>query len=115
MPPCLPTPQQAVPAGNLCLVNPGEMGISAATHKQRGLYVGLLLLLAKHGFRKRRSETPREFAERVASTGDVHQPLIDLTNLYYHFRFGMSSDAEKQFRQSLSTYEGALRSLSPQS
>ncbi|MHC4840601.1 MAG: transglutaminase TgpA family protein [Planctomycetota bacterium] len=88
-----------------------EMGITPATQRQRGLYVGLLLLLSKHGIRKRRSETPMEFAERVAATSEVHLPLLELTEHYYSFRFGMSREAESEFKQSLSTYEVSLRAL----
>ena len=88
-----------------------EMGITEESQKQRGLYVELLLMLSKHGFQKRRSETPREFAERVAATSEVHSPLLILTELYYSYRFGTSHDSEKQFKQSLSSYAGALRSL----
>ncbi|MCF6227569.1 MAG: DUF4129 domain-containing protein, partial [Planctomycetes bacterium] len=88
-----------------------EMGITEASQKQRGLYVELLLLLSKHGFQKHRSETPREFAERVAATSEVHLPLLMLTELYYSYRFGTSRDSEKQFKQSFSSYAGALRSL----
>ncbi|MDC1142248.1 transglutaminaseTgpA domain-containing protein [Planctomycetota bacterium] len=88
-----------------------EMGITQAVQKQRGLYIELLLLLSKHGFQKRRSETPREFAERVAATQEIHQPLLALTMLYYRFRFGRAKEAEKEFKRSLSKYEASLRSL----
>lgn len=89
-----------------------EMGITVSSQRQHGLYVDLLLLLSKHGYKKHRSETPREFARRVAKAGgEVHLPIVELTELYYGFRFGASVSAENEFKQSLSSYATTLRSL----
>lgn len=81
--------------------------------RQRSLYFQLLLLLAKYGFQKRASETPREFAERVCRKGgDQHKPILELTELYYALRFGLDESLEVDFRRALARYSYALKSAS---
>ncbi|MBZ0136514.1 MAG: DUF4129 domain-containing protein [Planctomycetes bacterium] len=78
--------------------------------RQRGLYLQLLLLLAKYGYQKRPSETPREFADRVTRRGgDQHLPVVELTELYYALRFGLNESLESDFRRALVTYADALK------
>jgi hypothetical protein len=79
--------------------------------RQRGLYFQLLLLLAKHGFQKRPSETPREFAMRVLRKGgDRHKPILELTEIYYALRFGLDRKLESDFKRALAKYSDGLRS-----
>ena len=81
--------------------------------RQRGLYFQLLLLLAKYGFQKRASETPREFAERVLRKGgERHGPIMELTELYYALRFGLNNQLESEFKSELAKYGDALKSES---
>lgn len=81
--------------------------------RQRGLYFQLLLLLAKYGFQKRASETPREFAERVTRKGgEQHAPILELTELYYALRFGLNEELESDFKRELGKYSDALKSAS---
>lgn len=81
--------------------------------RQRGLYFQLLLLLAKYGFQKRLSETPREFALRVLSRGgDRHASVLELTEMYYALRFGLDKQLESEFKRGLVKYSDALRSES---
>ncbi|MCA8935936.1 MAG: DUF3488 domain-containing protein [Planctomycetes bacterium] len=78
--------------------------------KQRGLYFQLLLLLAKYGYQKRPSETPREFAQRVMRRGgDRHLPVRDLTEIYYALRFGLDRELEAEFKRELTRYAETLR------
>jgi hypothetical protein len=70
--------------------------------QERGLYLQLLVLLAKHGYIKRRSETPLEFARRVCSRGgDSWAPVLAMTERYYALRFGQQREAEREFRDAL--------------
>lgn len=79
--------------------------------KQRGLYFQLLLLLAKYGYQKRPSETPREFANRVMRRGgEKHRAVRELTEIYYALRFGLDRDLETEFKRELSRYSEELRS-----
>lgn len=81
--------------------------------RERGLYLQLLLLLARYGFQKRASETPREFARRVLRRGGSrHEPVLELTELYYALRFGLDADLEADFRRALAQYSDALRAAS---
>lgn len=78
--------------------------------KERGLYFQLLLLLAKYGYHKRPSETPREFARRVVNRGgQVHGAVETLTELYYALRFGADRQLAGEFRQGLSAYADSLK------
>lgn len=78
--------------------------------RERGLYFQLLLLLAGYGFQKRASETPREFARRVLRKGGSrHQPVLQLTEIYYALRFGQDAGLEGDFRRALARYSDALR------
>lgn len=78
--------------------------------RERSLYFQLLLLLARYGFQKRASETPREFARRVLRKGgSQHEPVLELTEIYYALRFGLDSDLEADFRRALAQYSDALR------
>lgn len=86
-----------------------QMG-EGGNKRQRGLYMQLLVMLAKHGFQKRSSETPREFAERVLRKGgETHAPIIDLTETYYALRFGSRDGLEEEFRKGLGLYTEALK------
>jgi hypothetical protein len=77
--------------------------------RERGLYFQLLLLLARYGFQKRASETPREFAQRVLRRGgDQHAAILELTELYYGLRFGERS-LEAEFKAALARYADGLR------
>ncbi|MCB9934751.1 MAG: DUF3488 domain-containing protein [Planctomycetes bacterium] len=81
--------------------------------RERGLYFQLLLLLARHGFQKRASETPREFANRVLRKGGArHEPILELTELYYALRFGLESGLDSEFRHALARYSDSLRTAS---
>ena len=88
-----------------------EMG--ASDEKQgRGMYFQLLLLLAAHGFHKRPSETPREFAQRVMDRGgDALLPVGELTELYYEIRFGDKPTLAEKFKRRLQEYGEALKHL----
>jgi hypothetical protein len=78
--------------------------------RQRGLYMQLLLLLARYGFQKRASETPREFANRVLRRGgNQHQLILELTETYYALRFGSNDELEAEFKLGLGRYADALR------
>jgi hypothetical protein len=78
--------------------------------RERGLYVQLLMLLARYGFRKRPSETPREFALRVMQRGgEQHLPMLALTDAYYALRYGGARSAEQEFKRKLGEYTEALR------
>lgn len=78
----------------------------------QGLYVQLLLLLVKFGFRKRPSETPREFAQRVLDrAGDAHRSLLELTEVYYRLRYNDQEAAGREFREKLLVYESSLKRL----
>lgn len=91
----------------------GQMGEGGRKH-QRGLYFQLLLLLSRYGYQKRPSETPREFAERVLRRGgDRHQPILELTEIYYALRFGLNPDKEGDFKRALSRYADALKTEGP--
>lgn len=78
--------------------------------KERGLYFQLLLLLAKHGFHKRPSETPREFARRVVLRGgQAHRAVEALTETYYALRFGADRQVAAEYRRRLSEYAESLK------
>ncbi|MCB9894291.1 MAG: DUF3488 domain-containing protein [Planctomycetes bacterium] len=80
--------------------------------RERSLYFQLLLLLARHGFQKRASETPREFARRVLRKGgEMHKPILELTEIYYALRFGLEGEMESDFKRELAKYSSALRGL----
>jgi transglutaminase-like putative cysteine protease len=88
-----------------------QMG-EGGSRRQRGLYFQLLMLLARYGFQKRASETPREFALRVLRRGgNQHEPVMVLTEQYYSLRFGQQSAAETDFRAGLAKYSDALRAF----
>lgn len=83
---------------------------SDGRRRERGLYAQLLLLLARHGFQKLPSETPREFALRVTQKGgDLHQDLPLLTQQYYGFRFGSHEALVDDFKRGLSRYAARLK------
>lgn len=78
--------------------------------RERGLYFQLLLLLARYGFHKRPSETPREFAARVLRRGgDAHQRVMPLTEMYYAMRFGADRDRATDFKRGLHDYAESLK------
>lgn len=52
------------------------------------LYAELLRLLAKRGFARRESQTPREFAASLAFEGGLAPTVQEFTNLYARSRFG---------------------------
>jgi hypothetical protein len=87
----------------------GATGTDEA-RRERGLYFQLLLLLSKYGHRKRPSETPREFAIRVLKRGgEVHLPVLVLTDTYYSLRYGHNRESERGFKKLLAEYAAALR------
>ncbi|MBX3474719.1 MAG: DUF3488 domain-containing protein [Planctomycetes bacterium] len=84
--------------------------------RERGLYAQLLLLLARHGFQKVPSETPREFAQRVlAKGGEVHADLPALTQMYYAFRFGSRNALVEDFKRGVSQYAARLKTYAQSS
>jgi hypothetical protein len=88
-----------------------QMG-EGGKRRQRSLYFQLLLLLAGYGFQKRASETPREFATRVLRKGGIHhEPILELTELYYGLRFGLEASLEHDFKAALAKYSDRLRGL----
>lgn len=67
----------------------GDPGISDSARIAQGHYERALTQLARLGHRKRPSQTPREFATALASTGDhILEPFEDLTERFYEARFG---------------------------
>lgn len=81
-----------------------------ARRRERGLYAQLLLLLARYGHHKQATETPMEFAMRVAGRGgDLHAALPQLTSLYYGFRFGSRATMVDEFKAALSRYASTLK------
>jgi hypothetical protein len=65
---------------------PAVSDAARAAHRH---YERVLLQLARLGHRKRASDTPREFAVALVSTGDhVLEPLGALTERFYEARFG---------------------------
>jgi hypothetical protein len=84
--------------------------------RERGQYFQLLLLLARYGYHKRPSETPREFARRVMLRGgDELGQVGELTELYYALRFGANRGLADQFKRALQDYAERLRSVMPHS
>ncbi|MBE7491993.1 MAG: transglutaminase domain-containing protein [Planctomycetes bacterium] len=78
--------------------------------RERGLYAQLLLLLSRHGYHKVASETPLEFARRVRHKGGaVHEPVEELTRLYYGFRYGSREPLVEDFKRALSSYAARLK------
>ncbi|MBK9975658.1 MAG: DUF3488 domain-containing protein [Planctomycetes bacterium] len=81
-----------------------------ARRRERGLYAQLLLLLARYGHHKQATETPMEFAQRIASGGgQQHAALPQLTSLYYGFRFGSRATMVDEFKAALSRYASTLK------
>ncbi len=63
------------------------------------LYEKALRHLARRGLPRRPSETPREFAARVAASGVRGSDILDhLTELYTHARFGRRAIADEPLR-----------------
>jgi hypothetical protein len=90
-----------------------QMG-EGGRRRERGLYFQLLLLLARYGFQKRASETPREFANRVLRRGGTqHLQIRELTEIYYGLRFGQAGGLEAEFKRALAQYADALRGQEP--
>jgi hypothetical protein len=89
------------------------VGVTGKDGRKRelGLYADLLLLLQRHGHTKQSSETPLEFASRVARSAPLHEPLPALTRLYYEFRFGLYEAKIAEFRQALTQYAAKLKSI----
>jgi hypothetical protein len=86
-----------------------EMG-AQDKRRERGLYFQLLLLLASHGYHKRPSETPLEFARRVRGKGGaLHEQALGLTRLYYELRFGARKELVDEFKKALAVYADALK------
>jgi hypothetical protein len=52
------------------------------------LYAELLRLLEKHGFSRRETQTPREFAETFTLQGALAPAVQEFTDLYVQSRFG---------------------------
>lgn len=78
--------------------------------RERGLYFQLLLLLARYGFHKRPSETPREFAARVLRRGgETYQRVLPLTEMYYAMRFGDDAAKAGDFKRALHEYAESLK------
>ena len=64
------------------------------------LYEKALRLLARRGLARRPSETPREFAARVAASGVGGSDVLDrLTDLYTGARFGHRAVADEPLRE----------------
>jgi hypothetical protein len=84
--------------------------------RERGMYFQLLLLLARYGYHKRPSETPREFARRVMQRGGDNLTKVgELTELYYALRFGANRGLADEFKSALHEYAERLRSAMPHS
>lgn len=78
--------------------------------QNRGLYLQLLLLLAKHGYTRMATETPMEFAQRVQRKGgELYADVVLLTRLYYDLRYGARLEAEAEFKQRFGEYVTLLR------
>lgn len=87
----------------------GEAGKGMA-RRHRGLYVQLMMLLAKHGYTRMATETPMEFAYRVQRQGGaLFESVVPLTRLYYDLRYGAKADAEELFRRQFTEYARLLR------
>jgi hypothetical protein len=52
------------------------------------LYAELLRILEKRGFRRRETQTPREFAATLALQGGLAPAVQEFTDLYVESRFG---------------------------
>jgi transglutaminase-like putative cysteine protease len=87
----------------------GDAG-KGMTRRHRGLYVQLMLLLAKHGYTRVATETPMEFALRVQRQGGpLFESVVPLTRLYYDLRYGAKPGAEERFREQFTEYAQLLR------
>ncbi len=90
-----------------------DSGLRGMNRRQQGLYVRLLLALARAGFHKRPFETPREFAWRVVRRGGrTFEAVHELTEQFYRLRYGPPSDhaeAEDGFKRLLGAFESQLR------
>lgn len=90
-----------------------DSGLRGMNRRQQGLYVRLLLALARVGFHKRPFETPREFAWRVIRRGgSTFEAVRELTEQFYRLRYGPpaeQSEAEDAFKRLLGAFESQLR------
>jgi protein-glutamine gamma-glutamyltransferase len=69
-------------------------------------YQRFLRIMAKKGFRKPLSQTPREFAEGFAGTG-LSWPVGEFTRLYNAFRYGRAAVSLPHLRQLLERLKNA--------
>jgi len=82
-------------------------GLEGRTAAARGggtpvarLYEKTLRQLARRGLARRPSETPREFAARVAASGVGGSDVLDrITDLYTGARFGRRAVADEPLRE----------------
>jgi Domain of unknown function (DUF4129) len=86
---------------------------AAATNRVREVYRAFLNLCARNGLNRLESETPLEFAQRIAQTQPLAlQPAAALTALYEPVRYGGLSDltGARAAEQALVALHGLLQS-----
>ena len=89
---------------------------SAELARDEDLYAKLLRALEKRGQSRRASQTPREFAAKVAGDHPEWRALIDVTEAFYKARFGdvELEPAEVQALESLTRTVGSEARAVPQ-